>query len=101
VGILGHFIKESELFWSILDYSCNKIIPALLILFQGYLQVLYSPPGIPAGIWSILGIPWNQILAVVPAKIVISIPWNSGGFQNGHGITGTESTRTESAEFFF
>jgi hypothetical protein len=53
------------------------------------------------GIQSIPGIPGNQILAVVPAKIVISIPWNSSGFWNGHGITGTELTRTESMEFFF
>ena len=26
------------------------------------------------GIWAILGIPWNGILAVLPAKIIISIP---------------------------
>jgi hypothetical protein len=54
-----------------------------------------------AGIRVILGIPWNGILAVLPAKIVISISQNSGGFQNGHRITGTESTGMESTEFFF
>ena len=54
-----------------------------------------------AGIRVIPGIPWNGILAVLPAKIVISVPWNSGGFWNGPGITRTESTRTESTEFFF
>ena len=32
------------------------------------------------GIWSIPGI----ILAVVPAKIVISVLWNPSGFRNGH-----------------
>ena len=53
-----------------------------------------------AGIRSIPGIPRNGILAVLPAKIVISVPRNSGGFRNGHGITKTESTRTESPEFF-
>ena len=53
-----------------------------------------------AGIRSIPGIPWNGILAVLPAKIVISIPRNSGGFRNGHGITGTESTGTEFTESF-
>jgi hypothetical protein len=53
------------------------------------------------GIRSIPGIPRNRILAVVPAKIGISVPRNSGGFWNGHGITRTESTGTESAEFFF
>jgi hypothetical protein len=52
------------------------------------------------GIRSIPGIPRNRILAVVPAKIGISVPRNSGGFRNGHGITGTESTGTESTEFF-
>ena len=41
-----------------------------------------------------------EILAVLPAKIVISIPWNSGGFRNGPGITKMESTGTESPEFF-
>jgi hypothetical protein len=51
------------------------------------------------GIRVILGIPRNGILAVLPAKIVISIPRNSGGFRNGHGITKTESTGTESPEF--
>ena len=69
--------------------------------------VLYSPPRIPAGIR------WNpvdsgrfqefcgmEILAVLPAKIVISVPRNSGGFRNGPGITRTESTRMESTEFF-
>jgi hypothetical protein len=39
-------------------------------------------------------------LAVVPAKIVISVPRNSGGFRNGHGHTRTELTGTESTEFF-
>ena len=53
-----------------------------------------------AGIRSIPGILWNGILAVLPAKIAISIPRNSGGFRNGHGITKTESTRTESLECF-
>ena len=53
-----------------------------------------------AGIWSILGIPRNGILAVLHAKIAISGPRNSGGFRNGHGITKTESTGTESPEFF-
>jgi len=42
----------------------------------------------------------NRILAVLSAKIVICVPRNSGGFWNGHGITGTESTGTESTEFF-
>ena len=46
------------------------------------------------------GIPWNGILAVLPAKIVISIPQNSGGFQNGHRITRMELTRMESPECF-
>ena len=32
-----------------------------------------------------------EILAVLPAKIVISVPRNSGRFRNGPGITGTES----------
>ena len=53
-----------------------------------------------AGIRVIPGILRNGILAVLPAKIVISIPQNSSGFRNGHGITGTESTGTESTEFF-
>ena len=53
-----------------------------------------------AGIRVIPGIPQNGILAVLPAKIVISIPRNSGGFRNGHGITGTESTGTEFTESF-
>ena len=53
-----------------------------------------------AGIQVIRGIPQNGILAVLPAKIVISIPRNSGGFRNGHGITKTESTGTESPECF-
>jgi hypothetical protein len=52
-------------------------------------------------IQSIPGIPRNQILAVVPAKIGISVPRNSGGFRNGHGITKTESTGMESAEVVF
>ena len=52
--------------------------------------VLYSPPRILR----------NGILAVLPAKIAISIPRNSGRFRNGHGITKTESTRTESPECF-
>jgi hypothetical protein len=52
-----------------------------------------------AGIRSIPGIPRNGILAVLPAKIVISVPRNSGGFRNGPGITKTESTGTESSEF--
>ena len=41
-----------------------------------------------------------EILAVLPAKIVISIPQNSSRFRNGPGITRTESTRTESPELF-
>ena len=45
----------------------------------------------------ILGIPRNGILAVLPAKIAISVPRNSGGFRNGHGIPGMA---TESPEFF-
>ena len=49
---------------------------------------------------SILGIPWNGILAVLPAKIAISVPRNSSGFRNGHEITKTESTGTESPECF-
>ena len=53
-----------------------------------------------AGIRSILGILWNGILAVLSAKIVISVPRNSGGFRNGHGITRMESTGMESTEFF-
>jgi tRNA 2-selenouridine synthase SelU len=53
-----------------------------------------------AGIWSIPGILQNQILAVLLAKIVISVPRNSGGFRNGPGITRTESTGTESTECF-
>ena len=48
----------------------------------------------------ILGIPRNGILAVLPAKIAISVPRNSGRFRNGHGITKTESTGMESPEFF-
>jgi hypothetical protein len=54
-----------------------------------------------SGIQLIPGIPQNRILAVVPAKIGISIPWNSGRFRNGHGINETESTGTESAKFVF
>ena len=38
------------------------------------LRVLYSPPRIPAGIRAIPGIPRNGILAVLPAKIVNSMP---------------------------
>ena len=53
-----------------------------------------------ARIWSIPGIPQNWILAVLPAKIAISVPRNSSRFRNGHGITKTESTGTESPEFF-
>ena len=53
-----------------------------------------------AGIRVIPGIPRNGILAVLPAKIAISVPRNSGGFWNGHRITKTESTGTESPEFF-
>ena len=53
-----------------------------------------------AGIQSIPGIPRNGILAVLPAKIAISVPRNSGGFRNGHGITKTESTGMESPECF-
>jgi len=75
-------------------FSC--IITQKLII-----GVLYSPPHIPAGIRVIPGIPWNGILAVLPAKIVICIPQNSGGFWNCHGITRIESTGTESAEFVF
>ena len=41
-----------------------------------------------------------EILAVLPAKIGISVPRNSGGFRNGPGITKTESTGMESPEFF-
>ena len=41
-----------------------------------------------------------EILAVLPAKIVISVPRNSGRFRNGPGITRTESTGTESTECF-
>jgi hypothetical protein len=52
-----------------------------------------------AGIRSIPGIPRNGILAGSTAKIVISVPRNSSGFWNGHGITKTESTGTESPEF--
>jgi len=56
----------------------------------------------------ILGIPQNGILAVLPAKIVISIPWNSSRFQIDSrmttGITGIEShpelTGMKSLEFF-
>ena len=66
--------------------------------------VLYSPPHIPAGIRSIPVNSGNsvemEILAVLPAKIVISVPRNSGGFRNGPGITKTESTGMESLEFF-
>ena len=46
------------------------------------------------------GIPRNGILAVLPAKIAISVPRNSGRFRNGHGITKMELTGTESLEFF-
>ena len=53
-----------------------------------------------AGIRPIPGIPQNGILAVLPAKIAISVPRNSGGFRNGHRITKTELTGTESPEFF-
>ena len=41
-----------------------------------------------------------EILAVLPAKIVISVPQNSGRFQNGPGITRTELTGMESPELF-
>ena len=70
--------------------------------------VLYSPPRIPAGIrrnpvdsGRFQEFRGMEILAVLPAKIVISVPRNSGGFRNGPGITRTESTRMESTEFFF
>jgi len=36
------------------------------------------------GIRAIPGIPRNGILAVLPAKIIISVQQNSGGFRNGH-----------------
>ena len=39
-----------------------------------------------AGIRVIPGIPWNGILAVLPAKIVISIPWNGIDWNGIHGI---------------
>ena len=71
-------------------------------------RVLYSPPRIPAGIrrnpvnsGQFREFRGMEILAVLPAKIVISVPRNSGGFRNGPGITRTESTGTESTEFFF
>ena len=63
--------------------------------------VFYSSPHIPARIQVILGIPRNGILAVLPAKTVISVSQNSSGFWNGHRITRTESTGMESMEFFF
>ena len=69
---------------------------------SAYLRVLYSPPRIAAGIHRnpvdsgrFREFRGMEILAVLPAKIVIS-----GGFRNGHGITKTESTGTESPEFF-
>ena len=52
-------------------------------------------------IWAIQGILCNRILAILPAKIVISIPQNSSGFWNGTRITEMESTGTESPEYFF
>jgi len=71
-------------------------------------RVLYSPPRIPAGIrrnpvdsGRFREFRGMEILAVLPAEIVISVPRNSGGFRNGPGITRTESTGTESTEFFF
>ena len=71
-------------------------------------RVLYSPPCIPAGIrrnpvdsGRFREFRGMEILAVLPAKIVISVPRNSGGFRNGPGITRTESTGMESTEFFF
>ena len=70
--------------------QCTSIPPALKS------RVLYSPPCIPARICQNLvksgrfqEFHGMEILAVLPAKIVISIPRNSGGFQNGpriHGI---------------
>ena len=69
--------------------------------------VLYSPPRIPARIHQnpvdsgrFREFRGMEILAVLPAKIVISVPRNSGGFRNGPGITRTELTGTESTEFF-
>ena len=64
-------------------------------------RVCYSPPHISVKIQVILGIPQNGILAVLPAKTIISVPQNSSGFWNGHKITRMESTGTESMEFFF
>lgn len=29
--ILGHFVKESKLFWRVLGHACNKISPTILI----------------------------------------------------------------------
>ena len=76
-------------------------------LFSRSVRVLYSPPHIPAGIrrnlvdssrfWEFRGM---EILAVLPAKIVISVPQNSGRFQNGPRITRTELTGMESPELF-
>ena len=74
---------------------------------SAYLRVLYSPPRIAAGIHRnpvdsgrFREFHGMEILAVLPAIIVISVPRNSGGFRNSHGITKTESTGTESPEFF-
>jgi len=70
------------------------------IKFGEFFTVLHVFLPESAGIRAIPGILRNGILAVVPTKIVISVPRNSGGFQNGHGITRMESTGTESPEFF-
>ena len=70
-----------------------------MVVVVEFFKVLHIFLPESAGIRSIPGIPRNRILAVLPAKIVIYITRNSGGFRNGYGITGTESTGTESTEF--
>ena len=76
-------------------------------LFSRSVRVLYSPPHIPAGICRnpvdsgrFQEFRGMEILAVLPAKIIISVPQNSGRFRNGPRITRTESIGTESLELF-
>jgi hypothetical protein len=81
--------------------ACSQRSRCVFLIYFEFFTVLHIFLPESAGIRSIPGIPRNRILAVVPAKIVISVPRNSGGFRNGPGITRTESTGTESAEFVF
>jgi len=73
-------------------------------LFVEFFTVLHVFLLESSRIRSIPGIPQNGILAIVPAKIVISVPWNSGRFQNGHRNHGMEShpesTGMESTKIF-